>query len=137
SCLKLVACVDGCSANDPTCITNCRNMWQNGIAGYDNLFDCMRIGCSTPCAEVDGGTACGSLGFPSPACDACVGRSCCAEALACSNNADCLALVQCIFVCQANDPVCVTDCQNQHPNATFDYRNLAQCTNTSCGGLCG
>jgi hypothetical protein len=135
-CLTLISCVRSCAPSNQTCVSTCRTQSQNGIAAYDNLIDCMTSSCSTVCGSTEGGTSCGAFVFSNPACDACVGRSCCTEEGVCSNNADCLALIQCTSVCLNNDPVCIADCQTQHPNGSADYKVLAQCIQTSCGGQC-
>jgi len=135
-CLTLVSCVKSCAPSNQTCVSTCRNQTQNGIADYDNLIDCMTTSCTPVCGATEGGTSCGAFVFTNPVCDACVGRSCCTEEGVCSSNADCLALVQCTSVCQNNDPVCIADCQTQHPNGSADYKLLAQCIQTSCGGQC-
>ena len=108
---------------------------QNAIADHDNFISCKDSSCGTECAGTDAGTMCGTGLFQSLACDTCVSTSCCSENRACSNNPDCVALLQCTVPCAA-DQACIMDCQTLHPNGDTDYRALGQCVQTSCSARC-
>ena len=135
-CLDIVRCASACAPSDQTCILNCENQWQNGVANYQNFTFCTQSRCMTECAVPEGGASCGVSLFSSMACNVCITTNCCNANAACSNNPDCFALVQCVSACPANDQVCQTNCQATHPNSGVDYTNLNQCRLASCSSKC-
>jgi hypothetical protein len=72
-------------------------------------------------------------------CASCVEQSCCAEAKACGDNAECLAYRQCVAACATNDDACFTKCATDHsagktPSSTFSTCREAKCS-ISCDNL--
>jgi hypothetical protein len=60
---------------------------------------------------------------------------CCDADFACSLVSDCLVLLQCTGGC-ANDPTCISSCQNKYPKGMPAYLDLAQCINSVCTPMC-
>src|SRR5262249_32848377 len=68
-----------------------------------------------------GMTGCGSYTYNLATCAPCVQQNCCAQAGACANNPECLALLACFSQNNCgNDQSCVNNCGGQHPNGVTD-----------------
>lgn len=81
----------------------------------------------------DGGS-CGTLTSGKAACDTCVNNNCCAQAAACSSDAECGAILQCFSSC--NDDACYTKCENAHPSGVSHEQAFYTCLGTSCKAAC-
>jgi hypothetical protein len=85
-----------------------------------------------------------SLSFPTqmPACDTCIGRSCCAEDNACGGDQACLAVVGCMDQCAsspdagANPTACFDACAQQDPAGASVLAALEQCLEGQCQVEC-
>jgi hypothetical protein len=127
--------------------------------------DCVKVGdarCSTPDpgggggagptmgdsgspATVDSGSTCGvaeGLFTTNTSCLPCIeGQTagdfgCCQADEACSNQAPCFALLQCVLGCPANDSTCAATCQNSNPNGVQAYDDLSSCLTLNCSPQC-
>lgn len=73
------------------------------------------------------------------ACMDCIQQSCCSEATACENDADCSAMVTCARACPSPTDVgsqCVQDCASQHNLGGAAYNPLILCMGNACGQEC-
>jgi hypothetical protein len=93
------------------------------------------VGGGGTSSDSGGPNACGVLVYRDSICNTCVTRECCARDVTCSNNADCLALAQCISACPSSDTMCVPRCRSQS-NAIADYDNFVTCVAMGCGNEC-
>jgi hypothetical protein len=128
--------------------------------------DCVKVGdagCSTP--DPGGGAGSGPTtladsGSPAPAetgsscgvaeglfttntsCLPCIeGQTagdlgCCQADEACSEQAPCFALLQCVLACPANDSTCAATCENSNPNGVQAYDDLSACLTLECSPQC-
>jgi hypothetical protein len=84
----------------------------------------------------DSGGGCG-IATGDATCDACLGKSCCAQEQACAASADCLALIQCLNGCASGDQTCMNDCASQHASGTQIFINIPPCLQAHCSKQCG
>jgi hypothetical protein len=89
-------------------------------------------------------TTCSSLplGTGMPACDSCIGASCCTEDQTCGNDQDCMAFISCMNGCfnQVDgglDQNCEMSCESSYPNGVNELSNLDSCMQNSCAVDCG
>ena len=97
----------------------------------------------------DGGGGVGGVGGTAGSCTTtygqgqecmdCLQTSCCSQAAACENDADCAALVACVRQCP--DPsdsqgACVQGCANPRQGALPAYNAVIVCMGTHCSGVC-
>jgi len=149
ACGKFLGCADACTSS--SCVANCRAANKTGAAAFDSVVSCQCGGtCQAVCANSpscggsggSGGTVtgtggagpstgvagstgtatCADLPPSTPACDACVQGSCCAQAAACANDTTCAA---CYI--QASSQVC-------RFNAALTA--LSQCLASCAGSPC-
>jgi hypothetical protein len=120
-----VASSGGCSSHEqhPAQIGDCK-----GPAGV-----CLNSGVvGSGSGNADGG-GCGTLTFVEP-CQTCVETNCCSLVGLCSDNADCLSLVDCAASCHTQS--CLTDCKTKLPNGVAGFDALDQCVVSSCSIEC-
>lgn len=96
--------------------------------------------------EDSGTTSCGSaVGFftTNTTCVPCIeGQTagifgCCAADLACSDQAACLTLLECMLGCNVTtNPTCPGACENTTPNGVTAYDDLAGCFMSECSPQC-
>jgi hypothetical protein len=88
----------------------------------------------------DAGVQCQlSLTTGSPACDQCIGQSCCAQENACGASSDCTAFLRCGNDCfaDAGDPTsCLNGCAGSFPQGAQMFDALTACMQGSCGNAC-
>jgi hypothetical protein len=73
-----------------------------------------------------------------PACDACLGTNCCAQATSCAGD-DCLFILQCVEACVADGGTtnaCAPGCVNMYPSGVNDAIALQTCVQNSCAMVC-
>ncbi len=112
------------------------------VAGrcVDSVTSCSRTnarycgGGAVIIAPVGTGGQCGN-GPAATVCDACVDKSCCAESLACSANASCLALESCDASC-LGDQDCRERCYEASPGGALVLQALDTCVANACGAAC-
>jgi len=76
-----------------------------------------------------------------PACDTCLGTSCCSEDQACGNDPDCMSYINCENNCipldgGVPDPQCESTCASTYPTGSNELSNLDTCMSTSCRNEC-
>jgi hypothetical protein len=109
----------------------------------DKLNACADTKCKNECTGScnDGGTNYSGAN----ACDTCQNtefgaNGCCgSEAAACSNNADCVAINECLTPCQG-DQSCIDACAAKHAKGVDAFNALITCTfgdGTTTDGACG
>lgn len=81
------------------------------------------------------------LGTGLPACDTCLGSSCCAEDQTCGSDQDCMGFVSCVDNCVPSDggppdQQCYADCQTTYPNGESELNALDSCMQNSCTTEC-
>lgn len=88
-------------------------------------------------------TQCSSLPLQTgiPACDTCLGASCCNEDQTCGNDQECMAFDECLYECiptdgGTQDPNCETDCATTYPNGFNELDALDTCLAQSCSTEC-
>jgi hypothetical protein len=94
----------------------------------------------------EGGASCGAAtGFftTNTTCVPCIeGQTtgilgCCEANLACSQQAGCFALLQCMLGCNVTtDPTCPGSCENTDPTGVTAYQDLAECFASECSPQC-
>jgi hypothetical protein len=88
-----------------------------------------------------GGNCAGLMPTGTPACDTCLGASCCGESTACDNNQDCKDFNACLSDCDVNNPAdagtCVNQCVADHPTGNAVYANVIRCAGDHCAQPCG
>ncbi len=121
----VVASVVACSSHDhPTQIGDCTGSANVCLGG--------KIGSGSG-SSAEGG-ACGTLTFVNASCQACVETSCCAVDGLCSQNQDCVSLVECRAICTTQS--CADDCNAKRPAGVGDLQVLEECLSSSCGIPC-
>lgn len=137
SCKDLAAALTECAASKGTFSCNSKGK-ATVSAGCDDegnaLVACVLGGGKD--AGADGGGSCGNLTSGSAACDSCVNQKCCAQAAACSNDAECTAILQCFGTCSPTDNACFTACENKHASAIAKEQAFYGCLGTSCKAQC-
>jgi hypothetical protein len=90
-------------------------------------------------APADGG-ACGMaeslVVAQAGSCHLCIEASCCLASQACSNDAACLALLQCAVGCPAGDTSCAAMCESLWPGSVTAYHDLIGCLRLDCKPQC-
>lgn len=82
-----------------------------------------------------GNGSCGTLTSGSQTCDACVQQKCCSIQKACSDDAECVAILDCFNDC--NDDACFTQCEQDHPSGVAKEQALYGCiSGPKCGQAC-
>ena len=88
-----------------------------------------------------GGASGCQIGTGDATCDGCINAQCSAECITCQDNAECLALLQCIGQCAAGDSACQSSCNTQHPAGTSDaiafFGSQSGCVKLHCDTQCG
>ncbi len=95
----------------------------------------------------DSGEVCGvastMLTGAAPACLPCLESgtgsstmaSCCNASMACSNDAACLAILQCAVPC-AGSVGCIDSCEALNPTGSLDFGDFARCLEQNCSPQC-
>lgn len=124
------------------CSSTTTGSGTNGGKGLDGL-----LGGGTPSG---GGTAAGgtsggggastlptscALAAGDSTCVTCLKQSCCSPTLACSNNAECKAIVECGGTCV--DQACYNNCVSAHPNGQAALQSAVNCQKAHCQSACG
>jgi MYXO-CTERM domain-containing protein len=109
-CGQFLGCASTCTTN--SCVSACTSKNAAGSAAYDALANCQCTACSTECASSNAcnpsapppvTAACGGISDQRAACQTCIDKTCCAEALACANDGVCAScLVQSSASCRAD-----------------------------------
>ncbi len=130
---------------------SCRYLASDGTA-----FDCASCNdCATAASNLsdwcagDSTTGTTSSGgttgtVDTTTCDDCLntaegsGGACQSQADACSNDADCVTLINCLNACASGDQTCVDNCFNAAPPATqTTYGDLGSCLcDSACASQC-
>lgn len=132
-CAALDACLGECPDVDDACRTNCRDAHPGGFTeAFAALSSCSATNCAGACGEA----SCRYV-FPDGDCAACAAKTCCAEARACGESADCLALSFRSRPCAAHDHACRGEWQRRYPAGAALARELSECLAEACGPTCG
>jgi hypothetical protein len=138
--IAVMVCVAG-SVAFLACSSTTTGTGTNGGKGLDGL-----LGGGTPGGTTSGGatssgggastlpSSCASASGDS-ACVTCLKQSCCSPTLACSNNAECKAIVECGATCV--DQACYDNCLSSHPNGQANLQSAISCQKTHCQSACG
>ena len=132
-----------CGASKGT-FTSCDSNGKPKLTGCDqetqDFITCLSsggTGTGTGTKDAGGGTtggSCGSLQTGNATCDSCMTAKCCSQGGACSNDSECLAILDCFGNCSSNS--CYTTCENQHPSGVSDEQALYACMQSSCATPC-
>jgi hypothetical protein len=128
SCDPAYECVAMCG-DDGACRARC-GLFYNRTDPLLEVTACRESKCSAEC-----GFSCGGLGYPIPGCDKCIESTCCPNAAACAQNADCLRLDLCRYNCLPGSTTCPVDCVSQYPLGAGDFGALSDCMNP-CASAC-
>jgi len=85
-CTGLITCQQGCAEGDQACIDACIAAAPVGAPLLDALDACLAGPCGADCGAGNGGICDSGLTFQDPACDMCLGTSCCDEWNACTGG---------------------------------------------------
>jgi hypothetical protein len=125
-----------CAATKATGFT-CNSKGKAVASGCDAestaLVQCI-LGGGKDAGTDSGPGSCGNLTSGNAACDTCVNQRCCAQAAACSNDAECGAILSCFSTC--NDNACFTTCENKHPTGVAKEQAFYACLGSSCKTQC-
>jgi hypothetical protein len=128
-CQALIKCLNACT--DATCETSCISQAPAaGAQQYDAFDGCIRANCHDQCfcpGCIFGGTA---------ACNTCLATSCLSACNGCDENADCMALADCLQSCAQNDTACENNCAQANQAGVTPYNNFGTCGQNSCASQC-
>jgi hypothetical protein len=134
-CTSAWTAVLDCAASSSGSFTGCDSKGKPKLEGCDDetaaFLKCLQGGSTKPDAGPQGG--CG-LTTGVAACDTCVDTNCCSQASACSNDTECLAILDCVANC--NDSTCDTACMNAHPTGKTKEQSLVTCVSSHCSTEC-
>ena len=154
-CAQYLSCLEGCPADntgdaDATCAGACPVPSSGpGLTAQQAYAQCRQQGAGASCCTADGGSADGPTdgGGPGcttspnqPACVNCGLEKCCAAATACSEDADCAAVAECLTGCDTNPGdagkyPCKNTCLAMHtPKGIVDWGTFYVCGNVQCSG---
>jgi hypothetical protein len=111
----------------------------NGILGIEEAQLVGGGGSSGGTAGTGGG---GNSPYCAPeardtVCTSCLKAQCCRDLAGCFDNADCNALVECLWSCADGDSACETSCMEKHSVGMALLATLASCSALNCSTSCG
>ena len=91
-------------------------------------------------SDEDGGAdaaqSCGIISVGDESCDTCLVTECCRENATCSDDPNCIELLDCSSACKAGDSACTDACAEAHPDGLTPLSNLGGCVREYCGSSC-
>ncbi len=123
-CLSLLLCLENCPHTDDACHTKCIKQHPKYFGPADKVELCALKKCADNC----------QIHTP---CTDCMVNKCYQQAVACDDNADCVALKLCVMDCQQDDQACKGKCASQHTEGAQVMQPYSKCmSNNGCTTLC-
>ena len=104
-------------------------------SGAENLASCISdpgAPCASSCPSF--GCQCTGGGVIDD-CNFCIAETCMDQSIACFNNLECVALIDCVGYC-GDDEACIDECGVSFPTGVNEFVNLVTCVADGCPGEC-
>jgi hypothetical protein len=125
-CISIVGCAEKCQKGSFDCVMSCYVGHGAGASVFALSVDCAGTTCQAACPT----------GQALDACTQCSAQKCAKELDACVGDAECNALLQCVFAYPKGDQGCAQNCGFEHLGAVSTAQDLQGCTNKECAGPC-
>jgi len=132
SALTAIACASNDKLDDASSGSLAGSGGQLGIGGSSGGSS---GGSGNTGSDTGGSSGTGGDSSGTDSCDVCVEAKCGAQTAACEADAECLALTDCLDLCQ--DEACATQCSTTHPAGQPLLQAANSCLDTQCPNECG
>lgn len=138
ACVDLVACSLACPEDDQGCLGNCGLQNPTGVLeanAFAGENGCVKQKCAAECGSEP--VTC-NVSTGNAACDSCIGSECGGACTSCSENPECLALVECYYACSGDLP-CQVQCGAENPGGMQTAASLigpSGCASSNCESWC-